>query len=492
MSTTLVECVPNFSEGRDKAKVDAIIEAMKVDGVYLLDREMDADHNRCVITLVGDRNAIAEATIRGVGRAGELIDLTKHQGAHPRMGAADVVPFIPIEGVTLEDCVAIARHVGQEIWKRYKIPVYLYEAAAARPERQNLENIRRGQFEGIRGDIAPNPDRLPDFGEAAVHPTAGATVVGARKFLIAYNVFLNTADVEIAKKVAKAVRQSSGGFRFVKGAGFLVRGLAQVSMNLTDFEQTPIARVFEFVKREAVRYGVKPVSSEIVGLIPKKALEEAAEWFLQVENFDSSRILENRLAAVMGGKMAIGRVRAGAEPFVEQLAAPTATPGGGSASAAAGAMAAGLAVMVASMSRGKKAYLQYESELSAAIASLTPLREELKAAVDADAESYTSVMKAYKSAKADEKSGERRIEAALKEATAVPLGVAEKAYEVAQLVKLLEPITNPNMKSDLTTASALARAAITGALANVEINLASLKDEAFAAEVRQRTSRLRS
>src|SRR2546423_12937133 len=198
--STLVECVPNFSEGRDAKKVEAIIEAMKVDGVYLLDREMDADHNRCVITLVGDRNAIAEAAIRGVGRAAELIDLTKHQGAHPRMGAADVVPFIPIEGVTLEDCVAIARQVGQEIWKRYKIPVYLYEAAASRPERQNLENIRRGQFEGIRAEIATRAERKPDFGEAALHPTAGATVVGARKFLIAYNVFLNTPDVEIAKK----------------------------------------------------------------------------------------------------------------------------------------------------------------------------------------------------------------------------------------------------------------------------------------------------
>src|SRR5207248_5850970 len=314
--------------------------------------------------------------------------LTKHQGAHPRMGAADVVPFIPIEGVTLEDCVAIARQVGQEIWKRYKIPVYLYEAAATRPERQNLENIRRGQFEGIRADIATNPDRLPDFGEAAVHPTAGATVVGARKFLIAYNVFLNTTDVAIAKKIAKAVRQSTGGFRFVKGAGFLVRGMAQVSMNLTDFDQTPIARVFEFVKREAARHGVVPVSSEIVGLIPKKALEDAAEWFLQVENFDSSLILENRLAAVMGGKMAVGGLRAGIEPFVEKLAAATATPGGGSASGAAGAMAAGLAVMVASMSRGKKAYMQYETQLSAAIARLTPLREELKAAIDNDAESY--------------------------------------------------------------------------------------------------------
>src|SRR5512142_2476174 len=237
--STLVECVPNFSEGRDKAKVDAIVDAMKMDGVYLLDREMDADHNRSVITIAGDREAVQEAAIRGVGKAAELIDLNQHKGAHPRLGAADVVPFIPIEGVSLEDCVTIARHVGEQIWERYQVPVYLYEAAATSPERQNLENIRRGQFEGIRDEIATNPARKPDFGDPRVHPTAGATVVGARKFLIAYNIFLSTPDVEIAKKIAKAIRFSTGGFRYVKSSGFPVRGLAQVSMNLTDFEQTP-------------------------------------------------------------------------------------------------------------------------------------------------------------------------------------------------------------------------------------------------------------
>ena len=388
----------------------------------------------------------------------------------------------------------MANHVGQEIWKRYQIPVYLYESAARTPERQGLENIRRGQFEGIRAEIATNPARRPDIGEPRVHPTAGATVVGARKFLIAYNVFLNTPNVDVAKKIAKAVRFSSGGMRFVKGAGFLVRGLAQVSMNLTDFEQTPIHRVFEMVKREAARYGVAPVSSEIVGLIPKKALEDAAEWFLQVENFDSSLILENRLAAVMGGKMAVGGLRAGAEPFIEQLAAPTATPGGGSASAAAAAMAAGLATMVASMSRGKKAYVQFESQLSTAIARLASLREELKIAIDADAESYNSVMKAYKSGRdtTDQASADAAIDAALKQATSIPLGVAEKAYEIAQITKSFEPITNPNMKSDLTTASALAGAALSGALANVEINLSSLKDQPFADQVRSRIGKIRA
>ena len=454
---------------------------MKVSGVYLLDQEMDADHNRCVITLVGEREAIEEAAIRGVGKAAELIDLTRHQGAHPRMGAADVIPFIPIDGVTLEDCVAMAKRVGAEIAQRYQIPVYLYEAAASSPERQNLENIRRGQFEAIRDEIATHPARKPDFGESRVHPTAGATVVGARKALIAYNVFLNTSNVDIAKKIAKAVRFSTGGLRFVKGAGFLVRGLAQVSMNLTDFEQTPIHRVFEFVKREAARYGAVPISSEIVGLIPKLALEQAAEWFLQVENFDSSLILENRLAAIMSGKMAIGGLRAGIEPFIEQLAAPTATPGGGSAAAASSAMAAGLAGMVASMSRGKKAYLQYESQLSEAIAQLSVLREELKAAIDADAESYNEVRKAYKAAK-DAPEASKLIATALQQATSVPLGVAEKASEVRRIAKELKPITNPNMGSDLTTAIALANAGLEGSLANVEINLDSLEHESAEAQ----------
>jgi len=493
---TLVECVPNFSEGRDAAKVDAIVEAMKIPGVYLLDREMDSDHNRCVITLVGEREAIEEAAIRGVGKAAELIDLTKHQGAHPRMGAADVIPFIPIDGVTLEDCVAMAKRVGAEIAKRFQIPVYLYEAAAASPERQNLENIRRGQFEAIRDEIATNSARRPDFGEPRVHPTAGATVVGARKALIAYNVFLNTSNVDVAKKIAKAVRFSSGGLRFVKGAGFLVRGMAQVSMNLTDFEQTPIHRVFEFVKREAARYGVVPVSSEIIGLIPKLALEQAAEWFLQVENFDSSLILENRLAAVMSGKMAVGGLRAGIEPFIEQLAAPTATPGGGSAAAASGAMAAGLAAMVASMSRGKKAYLQYESQLSEALAQLSILREELKAAIDADAESYNEVRKAYRAAK-DSANGSKLIVSALRQATNAPIGVAEKVVEVRRIANELKPITNPNMGSDLTTAIALANAGLEGSLANVQINLDSLEHESdedgsFVTRTRNRAEALKA
>ncbi len=496
VTSSIVECVPNFSEGRDPAKVDAIVEAMKLPGVYVLDREMDADHNRCVITLAGEREAVEEAAIRGVGKAAELIDLTHHRGAHPRLGAADVVPFIPIEGVTLKDCAAMARRVGAEIWKRHQIPVYLYEAAATTPERQNLENIRRGQFEYIRDEIATNPARKPDFGEPRLHPTAGATIVGARKFLIAYNVFLNTPEVEIAKKIARAIRFSSGGMRFVKAAGFPVRGLAQVSMNLTDFEQTPLHRVFELVKREAARYGVTPISSEIVGLIPKRAIEIAAEWYLQVENFNSSLILENRLAAVMGGKTDAGNRRTGVEPFIEQLAAPTAVPGGGSASAAAAAMAAGLAGMVAAISRSNKAYAQHEPQLSAAIARLNPLREELKSAIDADAEACSEVIKAYKAVK-ESSDGPQLYATALEQAARVPLGVAERAAEVARITVELGPISNPNMRCDLTTAIALARAAIAGVIAKVEMNLEAISassagSAAFVRAARSRIEALRS
>src|SRR5246127_3151868 len=301
----LIESVPNFSEGRDPARVDAIVQAMSsVPGVYVLDREMDADHNRCVITLAGEPDAVGEATLLGAGKAMELIDMTRHTGAHPRVGATDVVPFIPIEGVTIEDCVALARRVGNEIWKRYRIPVFFYEAAAMRPDRVNLENVRRGQFEGLREEMKKDLDRQPDVGEPKVHPTAGVTVVGARKFLIAYNVNLNTPDVSIANKIAKAIRFSNGGLRYVKSMGveLKARNLAQVSINLTDFEQTPMHRVYEMVKREAARYGALPVGSEIVGLIPKKAIEMAADYFLQLENFSPEQIFENKLQAVLSGQ----------------------------------------------------------------------------------------------------------------------------------------------------------------------------------------------
>src|ERR1700731_4397033 len=325
----LIECVPNFSEGRDAAKVDTIVAAMSsVPGVFVLDHEMDADHNRCVITLAGEPEAVGEATLLGAGKAIELIDMNTHKGAHPRVGATDVVPFIPIEGVTIEDCVSLARRVGNELWKRYRIPVFFYEAAATRPERVNLENVRRGQFEGLRDEMKRNHDRQPDVGDPKLHPTAGVTVVGARKFLVAYNVNLNTSDIGIANKIAKAIRFSSGGLRYVKSMGveLKARNLAQVSINLTDFEQTPMHRVYEMVKREAERYGVMPVGSEIVGLVPKKAIEMSADYFLQFENFSPQQIFENKLeasltAAPVDPVAKEGKLAALAEQFLQAVAA---------------------------------------------------------------------------------------------------------------------------------------------------------------------------
>jgi glutamate formiminotransferase / formiminotetrahydrofolate cyclodeaminase len=497
----LIECVPNFSEGREPAKVDAIVAAMSgVSGVYVLDREMDADHNRCVVTLAGEPDAVAEAALRGVGKAMELIDLTKHTGAHPRVGATDVVPFIPIEGVTLDDCVALAKRTGHEIWARYRIPVFFYEAAAQRPDRVNLENIRRGQFEGLQQEMKHNHDRQPDVGEPKLHPTAGVTVVGARKFLIAYNVNLNTSDVGIANKIAKAIRFSSGGLRYVKSMGveLKARNLAQVSINLTDFEQTPMHRVYEMVKREAERYGAVPVGSEIVGLIPKKAIEMAADFFLQLENFSPAQVFENKLAAALGGApleaSKDGKLASLARPFLEAVAAPTVTPGGGSVSAMAGALAASLGQMVAGLSRKKKSQAAYVDQLSAELDSLRRIADELADAIDRDAASYEGVIAAHKMPQSNAEETHQRgesIQAATKVAADVPLHVAERSVALFERLGQLEPIAAASMRSDLEVARYIAAAGARGALANVEINLDSITDSAYVTQMHAKIASLR-
>lgn len=305
----ILECVPNFSEGRDPARIDTLVAAMSgIPEAAVLDRQSDFDHHRCVITLAGNPEAVVEAALRGVGKAVELIDLTRHSGAHPRIGAIDVLPFVPVEGVTMEECAGIARRVGREIWERHRVPVYFYEAAATRPDRKNLEDIRRGQFEGLREEVVRNPERAPDFGEARLHPTAGAVAVGARKVLIAYNIMLSTPDASIAKEIARAIRFSSGGLRHVKAIGLELkaRGRAQVSINLTDFEETPVHRVFEMVRLEAERHGCTIVGSEIVGLAPRKALEMAAAYFLRLEGPRPVPTLEDRLAAAVDAQAAGG------------------------------------------------------------------------------------------------------------------------------------------------------------------------------------------
>lgn len=291
----IVECVPNFSEGRRPAVIQEIVNAIAaVEGVKILDYSSDADHNRSVVTFVAPPETVGEAAFAGIAKAAALIDMTQHTGGHPRMGATDVCPFIPIKGVTMDECVAIAKTVGQRVGDELGIPVYLYEKAATRPERENLAKVRKGQYEGIRDTIATDPARSPDFGPAKMG-TAGATAIGARQFLIAFNVYLNTDNVEIAQKIGKAVRHSGGGLRFVKAMGLEVDGKAQVSMNLTDFTRTPIFRVVEMIRREAARYGVGIASTELIGLIPQQALIDAAVWYLQLDGFSPEQVLENRL-----------------------------------------------------------------------------------------------------------------------------------------------------------------------------------------------------
>jgi len=494
----IVECVPNFSEGRDAAKVDALVEAMRaVAGVYVLDREMDADHHRSVITLAGEPEAVAAAALRGVGKALELIDLTRHTGAHPRVGATDVVPFVPIEGVSIEDCVHLARTVGRAIWEQYRIPVYFYEAAATRPDRVNLENIRQGQFEGLRVEVLTNPDRAPDIGEPRLHPTAGATVVGARKFLIAYNINLNTPDVTIASKIAKAIRFSSGGLRYVKAMGvdLKARGLAQVSINLTDFEQTPIHRVWEMVKREAARYGVAVVGSEIVGLVPKRAIEMAADYYLQLESFSPQQVLENRVAAALAGAPleSRGRLATLARPILDAVASPTPTPGGGSVAALAGALAASLGEMVAALSRKKKSQAAYVERLSEAVAELRQSATALAEAMDRDAAAYDAVLAAHRlpqGAPEERAQRDQAIQEATRRAAEVPLEVAGAALVLYERLGQLEAMASPSMRSDLGVGRLLAAAAVRGALANVAINLQTIADAGYVASMKARIATL--
>ena len=294
----IIECIPNISEGRRPDVVKAIADAVasSAPGVRLLNVSSDAAHHRSVITLVGDAAGLKQAVLTLFDRTLAEVDLTRHQGEHPRLGAVDVVPFVPIQGVTMADCVALAREVGAEVAARFRVPVYLYEEAATTPARRNLEDVRRGEFEGLAAKMAAS-EWAPDYGPSAPHPTAGATVIGARMPLIAYNINLATDRVDVAKKIAAAVRHSSGGLRFVKAMGVLLddRHIAQVSMNLTNFEKTPIPRVFEFVKREAARYGVMVLESEVVGLVPQAALVAAAEYFLQLDGFNAEQVLENAL-----------------------------------------------------------------------------------------------------------------------------------------------------------------------------------------------------
>lgn len=477
MPNPLVECIPNFSDARRPEVIDAIIAEIEcVPGVHLLDRHSDLDHNRTVLTMVGDPKEVEEAAFMAIKKAAELINLDQHTGAHPRIGATDVVPFVPISDISMVECVEIARRLGKRVADELSIPVYLYEEAATTPERQNLENIRKGQYEGVKVEIQTNPARKPDFGPSKLG-TAGATVIGARAPLIAFNVYLTSSDVAVAQKIAKAMRNSSGGYRYIKAMGVLVDGRAQVSMNLTNFKQSPIARVVETIRREAMRYGVAIHHSELVGLTPKDALIESAVWYTQLDDFKPDQILENRLYEVLSGN---SKTQIEAKPdFLNQLASAEPTPGGGSAAAHTGAAAAALVTMVGRVTVGKKKYADVEQKMLAMIEQSENLRKKLTQAVDDDAASFEGFLAAIRLPKNDPLEVETRATAmdkATLHAAMVPFEAAKLCLEVMQLASQAARTGNLNAISDAASAGYLAQAALRAAVSNVKINIKSLRN----------------
>ena len=470
---TLFECVPNFSEGRDAERIERIVApAREVPGVTVLDVERNADHNRCVISLVGEGEALLEAVFRMMKVATQLIDLNVQRGEHPRMGATDVVPFVPFGASTMADAVRLAERLGARVAKELGVPVYLYAAAAKRPERADLAKVREGQFEGLREVIATDPSRAPDFGEPRLHPTAGAVAIGARPILIAYNAYLTTPDVAIAKRIAKAVRARDGGLPEVKALGFEIkeRNRAQVSMNLTDYRVTPVHRALEAVRREATRYGVSVEESEIVGLVPEDALFEAAEYYLQLHSFDRAAVLERKVHAAES----VGPGHESIASFASRLAARTPTPGGGSAAGVVGALAAALGEMVLAYSIDPTKPAEDLVDVSAA---LTAGRRRFLELADEDARSYDAVRQSKKFRKEHpgDPAGQEGYLKAVRGAAEVPLETARRAVELAERLAGVRERTRAALASDLVTSLAMFRAATEGALANVAINLDDLK-----------------
>jgi glutamate formiminotransferase/formiminotetrahydrofolate cyclodeaminase len=458
--TGLFECVPNFSEGRDAARVDQIVRAIaSVAGVLVLDRELDADHNRCVLTFVGSADACAEAAFQACKRASELIDLNHHKGAHPRMGATDVIPFVPLEGATTEDAVALARLVGQRI-----------------------------------GEELGNPD----FGPCAIHPTAGATAVGARPFLIAYNVNLQTEDVGVAKAIAKAIREKDGGLPGIRALGFMLeeQKMAQVSVNVVDYRKTSLATLVQTVTAKAAEQGVEVAETELVGLAPADALIGSGAQYLKIRGFHPDMILENKIAKARSEAGA----HATAQPFLDAVAGPDPTPGGGSVSAFAGAQAAALVRMVAGLTVGKKKYAGVEDRVKALAAGSGRALGRFMALVAEDAASYDAVSAAYKLPKESEDQKAARgaaIEAALLAAARVPLETARLALDALAMAEEMARVGNANCVTDSAVAAFMAHAACTGALANVRINLVgrsgaeadALRSEAASVEAEARALR---
>ena len=484
----LVECVPNFSEGRRPEVVAAIRDAIaSVEDVTILDVSSDPSHNRSVITFVAPVEQAVDAALAGIREARDRIDLRQHEGEHPRIGATDVVPFVPLEGSTMEDCIALARELGERVGRELEIPVYLYERAATRPTRENLADVRRGEFEGLVSEMGSNPAREPDYGPNRVHPSAGATAIGARPFLVAYNIYLGPAsNLPVAKKIAKAVRGSSGGFRYVKGLGLEVEEQAQVSMNLVDTTQTPMHRVFDFVKMEAAASGVPVTWSEIVGLVPERALFEAAAQHMQLTQFTADQVLEGRVREAVSGGQSLSA-------FVSSIASSAPTPGGGSVAAHAGALAAALVQMVAGLTIGKKKYAPVDAEMKEIALQAAALSNRLAGLVTRDAEAYGAVSTAQQLPQGTEEEKKARaaaIQSALLGAAEVPLETARACAAVAELALAAVQRGNQNAVTDAGVAALLADTGCRGAAYNVRVNVTSFDDRSSGAALAKEAAEL--
>lgn len=508
----IVECVPNFSEGRDPAVVEQIAAAVAtVPDVVVLAHELDKDHHRAVVTFAGEPQAVVEAALRAAAVAVERINLNEHSGEHPRIGALDVLPFVPLKNVTMADCIELAHQAGERLARELHIPVYLYERAAQRPSRVNLADVRRGGFERLRTEIQTNPDREPDYGEPLLHPTAGATAVGARPLLIAYNINLGTDNLEIAKRIAQAVRGSSGGLQFVKALGLQLkhRAQVQVSLNLVNHRASPLFRVFELVRQEAERYGVTITGSEIVGLVPQAALNACADHYLRFENLDENRVLEKRLQDALDARAQqrvvpppLHLVPASSEvnasnnrfedeftddewlgTFIEDVATGTLAPGGGSVVAYTGALANALGAMICHLTLGKKRYDDEEQrEVREILDQLEQLGAELRAAIAEDADSQERVVEAThlpNFSDADELARTSAIEEATKSLIGIRLRVARSTLDTLDLLDELAEFGSRIAFADLATGAQLALTALRCTAYQVLSHLGSIGDEEF-------------
>lgn len=487
----LVECVPNFSEGRDPVRVARIADAARaVPGAAVLDVERDADHHRMVLTLAGDPEAVLEAAFRAAAVAVREIDLNAHRGQHPRMGAMDVCPFVPVSGVTMADCVALAKRLGERLGRELALPVFLYAEAASRPDRVRLPDIRKGEFEGLRERIGTDPDRAPDFGPARIHPTAGCTAVGARSFLIAFNVNLETADVEAAKAIAKLLRESDGGLPGVQAKGFAIEDgrAAQVSMNLLDYRKTSPGRAFAAVETEARRRGISVRGSEIVGLVPEAALLASAADLMRPAAFSPEQVFEVRLRRTLGEMPSL-------DGFLEDLASPRPTPGGGSAAALAGALGAALAGMVGGLTAGKKGYEAQDAAMRTLVGEAAGLRLRLRRLMDEDSAAFDQVsaaMKLPKASDAEKAVRQAALQKALMAASESPLETMRVCLSVLALADAAAEHGNVHAVSDAAVGALAARAGLEGAAYNVLINAGSIKDAAAAARLREEAAALRA